>query len=81
MIIVIMVMMMSVLGVTQTSTFPNVISVQAAQDAVHQVAESSKETTTMAAEEASRQTQSALDTAADKASDTIKKFGHKLGTK
>uniref|UniRef100_A0A8B9GXU9 Si:ch211-59p23.1 n=1 Tax=Astyanax mexicanus TaxID=7994 RepID=A0A8B9GXU9_ASTMX len=35
----------------------------------------------IAAEEASRQTQSALDTAADKASDTIKKFGHKLGTK
>uniref|UniRef100_A0A8C1W9E9 Si:ch211-59p23.1 n=1 Tax=Cyprinus carpio TaxID=7962 RepID=A0A8C1W9E9_CYPCA len=64
-----------------TSMFDNVISVQATQDAVHQVAESSKETTSAAAEEASRQTQSAIGTAADKASDTIKEFGHKLSSK
>uniref|UniRef100_A0A671SBI0 Si:ch211-59p23.1 n=1 Tax=Sinocyclocheilus anshuiensis TaxID=1608454 RepID=A0A671SBI0_9TELE len=41
-------------------------NVQAAQDAMQQVAESSKETTSAAAEEASRQTQSAIGTAAEK---------------
>ena len=34
-----------------------------------------------AAQEASRQTQTAIGKAADKATDTIKEFGHKLETK
>jgi len=34
-----------------------------------------------AAEEASRQTQSAIGTAAEKASDTIKEFGQKMSSK
>lgn len=54
---------------------------QAAQDAVQQVADSSKETANTAAQEASKQTQAVLGKAADKATDTIKEFGHKLESK
>ncbi|KAM3867065.1 adipogenesis regulatory factor [Diretmus argenteus] len=61
-------------GVTETT-------VQAAQEAVQQVAESSKETTNLAAQEVSRQTQAAIGKTADKATDTIKEFGQKLETK
>uniref|UniRef100_A0AAQ5YI83 Uncharacterized protein n=2 Tax=Amphiprion TaxID=80969 RepID=A0AAQ5YI83_AMPOC len=61
-------------GVTDTA-------VQAAQDAVQQVADSSKETANIAAQEASRQTQAVIGKAADKATDTIKEFGQKMETK
>ncbi|XP_074504315.1 adipogenesis regulatory factor [Sebastes fasciatus] len=61
-------------GVTDTA-------VQAAQGAVQQVADSSKETANTAAQEAGRHTQAAIGKAADKATDTIKEFGQKLETK
>uniref|UniRef100_A0A3Q2CYU9 Uncharacterized protein n=1 Tax=Cyprinodon variegatus TaxID=28743 RepID=A0A3Q2CYU9_CYPVA len=61
-------------GVTDTA-------VQAAQEAVQQVADSSKETVSTAAQEAGRQTQTAIGKAANKATDTIKDFGQKMETK
>ncbi|KAJ0002396.1 hypothetical protein NQD34_007545 [Periophthalmus magnuspinnatus] len=57
------------------------VLVHAAQGAVQQVADSSKETVNTAAQELSRQTQASIGKAADKASDSIKEFGQSLHTK
>ncbi|XP_076747741.1 adipogenesis regulatory factor isoform X1 [Maylandia zebra] len=68
-------------GVTDTAGTDRWLQVQAAEEAVQQVADSSKETVNKAAEETSRQTQAAIGKAAGKATDTIKEFGQKMESK
>ncbi|XP_078267224.1 adipogenesis regulatory factor isoform X1 [Rhinoraja longicauda] len=62
---------------TTVKLLPHIL-VLAAQEAVQQVADSSKDTTKTATEEASKQTQTAINSVASKAQEGIKGFGQRL---